>query len=193
MPKIVTDEEIFEAVIEVVTERGYAGATTKQMAEVAQVGEVTLFRKYGTKLELVKQAIVAFAAEMHFEEASRYTGELEADLLRVVQAYQDASTTYGQFFPIILSELPRYPELAELLDTPLSMVGGIAQLLSRYQAEGQLREEHPLHAVAGLLGPLLITAMIRGAMPEGPMPLPDLSVHVARFLDGRRIPVEVLG
>ena len=42
MPKIITDEEIYQAVMQVVSERGYAGATTKQMAEAANVSEVTL-------------------------------------------------------------------------------------------------------------------------------------------------------
>ena len=54
MPKIVHDKDIYQAVIQVISECGYAGATTRQMADVANVSEVTLFRKYGTKLQLIK-------------------------------------------------------------------------------------------------------------------------------------------
>ena len=46
MPKVIKDEKIYGAVMQVVSERGYASATTKQMAELAEVSEVTLFRKY---------------------------------------------------------------------------------------------------------------------------------------------------
>ena len=35
MPKIIEDEKIYQAVMQVVGERGYAGATTKQMADAA--------------------------------------------------------------------------------------------------------------------------------------------------------------
>ena len=43
MPKIVENSKIYLAVIQVVSERGYSGATTKQMADAANVSEMTLF------------------------------------------------------------------------------------------------------------------------------------------------------
>lgn len=187
MPKIVEDEKIYHAILQTVIERGYAGATTRQMADAAGVSEVTLFRKYGNKLRLVKQAISAFIAQTEFVSAARYTGDVYADLMRVVQTYQEAGEKNGQIFSILLSEMPRYPELAESLDAPLGIIRSIGQLLARYQAEGLLRQEHPLHAVAGLLGPLNITAVMRGAMPQGSLPTPDLPNHVVYFLEGRRI------
>ncbi len=54
MPKVIADMQIFQAVMEIIAARGYAGATTRQIAEAAGVSEVTLFRKYGSKAELVK-------------------------------------------------------------------------------------------------------------------------------------------
>ena len=51
MPKVIEDEDVYQAVIEVVAEYGYSGATTKQMADAADVSEVTLFRKYGNKAQ----------------------------------------------------------------------------------------------------------------------------------------------
>ena len=57
MPKILADEQIFSAVMQVVSSRGYSGSTTKQLADAANISEVTLFRKYGSKAQLVKQAI----------------------------------------------------------------------------------------------------------------------------------------
>jgi AcrR family transcriptional regulator len=185
MPKIISDEEIYQAVMQVVSKRGYAGATTKQMAEAANVSEVTLFRKYNSKLQLIKQAVAALVAQTDFEAATQYTGDAYADLLRVVRAYQDSAVKHGQLIFIVLSELPRYPELVDLLDIPFEIYTGIGNLLAKYQSEGKLRQEHPLHAVAALLGPLMYSAMLSSALPGNSAPPLDLQNHVAAFLEGR--------
>jgi len=187
MPKIVKDEEIYQAVIHVVGERGFAGATTKQMAEAANISEVTLFRKYENKNQLIKRAITAIIAKTDFAAASRFTGDVAADLLRVVRAYQDSAVKHGQLIFILLSEMPRYPELAELLDAPYEMYTGIGELIGQYQSEGVLQEEHPLHAVSALLGPLIYAAMMRSAMPGAELPPLDLLHHINLFLEGRRV------
>ena len=77
MPKILNDEDIYRAVLETVIKRGYAGATTKQMAEAAEINEVTLFRKYGNKAKLVQLALEALAADIDLEQATNYIVLLE--------------------------------------------------------------------------------------------------------------------
>ena len=190
MPKIIDDENVYRAAMQVVIERGYAGAKTKQIAEAAGISEVTLFRKYESKAELVKQAIIATAVQMDFTTGSRYTGDATADLERVVQAYQDLSAQHGQFITTLISEITRHPELGDLLDAPLQLMEGVAALLARYQAEGILQPELPLQAVAALLGPLMIANMIRQANASIALPPLDAARHVDLFLNGRRMPQE---
>lgn len=185
VPKIIADENIYQAVIEVVRQRGFAGATTKQMAEAANVSEPTLFRKYESKMQLVKQAFGSLIAQTDFEAATRYTGEVRADLSRVVQAYQDSAVKQGQFIFTMLSEMRRYPELVDLLDTPFEIFLGIGKLMTQYQSDGILRKENPLHAVAALLGPLIFSAMLHSARPNEDLPPLDLQSHVVFFLEGR--------
>ena len=185
MPKIITDEVVFRATVQTVIARGYAGATTKQIAEAANVSEVTLFRKYGNKAALVHQAITMLVAAVDFATATQYTGDIMTDLLRLVQSYQTVAEENGQFFFVLFTETPRYPELSELLDTPLAMMNRIGRLLARYQAEGVLRPEHPLHAVAALLGPVMVMNMMRGVRPDVAPPSLDLVAHVQGFLNGR--------
>lgn len=187
MPKIVHDEEIYHAVIQVVAERGYGGSTTKQLAEAANISEMTLFRKYGSKLQLVKQAIAAIVAQTDIDAASRYTGDVAADLLRVVQFYQNSAVKHGQLIFMLVAEMPRYPELAELLDIPTEIFGSIGKLIGQYQSDGVMAAEPPLHAVAALLGPLMYTAMLRSTLPGGGAPALDLESHVLRYLAGRRV------
>lgn len=186
MPKIIDDAQIYRDVMQIVIERGYDGATTKQMAEAAGVSEVTLFRKYGTKAQLVGQAMLSLTGQTDFTTVARYTGDVTADLLRIVTMYQGLAQQEGRFFYTMLLELPRHPELAQVLDTPFTMISRIGQLLMRYQEENVLKQEHPLYALASLIGPLIALNMLRTAIKEMPIPLPDLTNHVASFLDGRR-------
>ena len=187
MPKIIDDENVYRAAMQVVIERGYARAKTKEIAEAAGISEVTLFRKYGSKAELVKQAITATAVQMDFTSASHYTGDVAADLVRVVQAYQDLSAQHGQFITTLIGEITRHPELGDLLDAPLQLMEGVAALLARYQDEGVLKPELPLQAVAALLGPLMIANMIRQANAAISLPPLDAARHVDLFLNGRRL------
>lgn len=184
MPKIVKDEEIYRAVMQVVSERGYAGATTKQMADTADVSEMTLFRKYGNKAELVKQAISFIVEQTDFSSAAKYTGDIRADLLRVVQAYQDTAVKHGFFFAALFSDFSRYPELIEALDKPLEIFSAIGELVARYQKEGVLKSGNPIHIVSTLLGPLVYSSMLGRAILESEIPPRNLSNHVSRFLGG---------
>lgn len=185
MPKILEDEQIYQAVMQVVSERGYAGATTKQMADAANVSEVTLFRKYENKAQLVKQAISFIVDKTDFASAAQYTGDIYADLFRVVQAYQDTAVKHELFFSALFPEVSRYPELIDSVGKPLTIFRAIGELIARYQAESMLQKEPPSLAVAALLGPLIYTSMMSNAIPDSQLPPLDLNYHVTSFLKGR--------
>lgn len=187
MPKIVEDEQIFQAVIKVISERGYSGATTKQMAEAAEVSEVTLFRKFENKTQLVKQAVSFIIAKTDISSAAQYTGDVYADLLRIVKAYQDTAVKHGLFVFTLFSEFSRHPELADLIDEPLSIFHCIGELIARYQTEGVLKQEYPLQAVTTLLAPVMYISTIHKAKLDSHMPALDLEKHVSSYLEGHCI------
>lgn len=187
MPKIIADAVIFHSVMKVVSERGYAGATTREMAQTANVSEVTLFRRYGSKLELVKQAISFIVEESGFAEAVYHSGDLDADLLRVVEAYRRSALRHGVFLSALLSDISRHPELSTSLAGPLDVFRSVAELIGRYQREGKLKKEEPFHAVAALFGPMIFGNLMASAIPGDFYPPLDLQKHLVAFLGGRRI------
>lgn len=186
MPKIVEDEQVFQGVIQVMLAHGYDGATTKQMAEAADVGELTLFRRYRSKAELVKLAILAIAQRIDFESVVEESGDVYHDLVNVVRRYQNLVAEYGEFLAVLIPEMQRHPELAGALGRPMRVMRDIGRLLVRYQEAGVLRSEPALHGVAALLGPLAYFAMLRGTAFEEQIPAIEAEQHVRRFLDGRR-------
>lgn len=192
MPKIVENSQIYLAVIQVVSERGYSGASTKQMADAANVSEMTLFRKYGNKAELVKQAIAFIIGETDFSSAAHYTEDVHADLFRVVQAYQDTAVKNGLFIFALFADLARHPELIDSMKEPFRIFQSIGSLIARYQSEGVLKTEPPLHAVAKLLAPLVYISTIRNSRLDDTLPALDLSGHVTSFLEGHCIDRKIL-
>ena len=96
MPKIIDDVDVFQAVMKVVSERGYTGATTREMAEAASVSEVTLFRKYGSNR--LAEGKLPLCAEMCATKALLAgDGDVVSDIYRERITYRGAKgLTWGQ-------------------------------------------------------------------------------------------------
>lgn len=173
---------MFDAAVEAVVRYGYVGATTKRIAEIAGIGEATLFRRFGTKEALLREALRAEAARFS-GEAVAYTGDLRADLARVASAYHDLLQRRGRLALSVLAELPRRPELAEVMEAPMAAMGGVAALVGRYQAEGELDGKTPWEVLVVLLSPVLFSGVLRQLQPALPSAF-NAESHVERFLGG---------
>ncbi|MEZ4661233.1 MAG: TetR/AcrR family transcriptional regulator [Caldilineaceae bacterium] len=185
MPKMIDETQIYAAAINIFMSLGYDGATTKEIADIAGVNEVTLFRKFGSKAGLFERAIAHQLADTPLNRLV-YTGNLEADMLAIVEAYVETNATYGDIIAIILIELPRNPDLQGALDTPWRNVQGIIKIIQQYQTQGLLKHESPLAAISALIGPIMINQMFRSANLAMPVPAIDPRTHVESFLYGRK-------
>jgi AcrR family transcriptional regulator len=185
MPKIINEDAVFRAVIELLVARGYDRATTSELAAVANMHEATLFRKYGSKLGLIERAIEHQLSTTPMSQVV-YTGDLRADLIAILEAYVATVEMYGEIMPMILLEIPRHPELKNTLQTPLANIQGIMHILEKYQREGLLKEESPLTSVNVLLAPIMVNEMYRRAHAELSAASIDLEEYVDAFLQGRK-------
>jgi len=185
MPKVIDETKIFSAALEILIAHGYEGATTQKIAEVAGVNEVTLFRKYGSKAGLFEKVIEHQLADTPLNKLS-YTGDLEADLLAIVEAYVETNETHGNIIPLLLIEMPRYPDLQGSFNTPWKNIQGIVKIIQKYQKQGELRVESPLACLNALIGPILTSQMLRHAKLDFPIPAMDSHAHVDAFLNGRK-------
>jgi len=117
MPKIIDEEQVFRTVVEILTQKGYENATTKDLAAAAGMHEVTLFRKYESKVNLVARAIEHQLSRVPLAHL-KYTGNLEADVAAIVDAFIETNKSHGPIMPLLLTELPRNPELVGLICCP---------------------------------------------------------------------------
>jgi AcrR family transcriptional regulator len=81
-----TGQRILDAAVRVFGRDGVSGATTREIARVAKVNEVTLFRYFKNKDELLRQVILQSSKRFEhvFAEASFETPD---DLRRTVKTY----------------------------------------------------------------------------------------------------------
>jgi len=185
MPKVIDETKIFSAALEILISHGYEGATTQKIAGVAGVNEVTLFRKYGSKAGLFEKVIEHQLADTPLNKLA-YTGDLKADLLAIVDAYVETNETHGNIIPLLLIEMPRYPDLQGSFNVPWKNLQGIIKIIQKYQKQGELRDEPPLACLSALIGPVLTGQMLRHAKLNLPIPVMDSQAHVDAFLHGRK-------
>ena len=57
MNKTSTQQRLLAATLKTISEKGYLGATTREIAREAQVTELTLFRHFGTKKKLFEELL----------------------------------------------------------------------------------------------------------------------------------------
>lgn len=187
MPKILDDTEIYLATIRTVNKRGFRGATTKQIAREAEVSEVTLFRKFGSKMDLMKRAIEYVVSQIDYESAAQYTGNIEKDLFRMTKTYFNGIMKNGDFISAIVMELSREDKMKELIVPPQQMFISFGKLIERYHKEGLLKPEKPLKTMSALLGPLVYSYLLAKAFPNLGITEIDIEEHVNGFLHGRQI------
>ena len=183
-----TAEAILSATLDTIVQHGLKGATTRAIATAAGVNEVTLFRRYGNKTALIRAAVLSRAQALR-RSGVQYTGNLEHDLIHLTRAYQQTLQTFGPVVRVIVTEFPRHPELAEVLDGPRQLFGEIAALLTRYQQEGQLHPEPIATLLPAFVGPIVLPYLIPDlgrVLLHTQLPALQPEMHVRRFLHGRQ-------
>ena len=183
MSEPVTDQRMFDAALAVLAQRGYGGATTRRIAETAGVNEATLFRRFGNKRQLMLAAIHADLPQLA-EVTLAVTGDLEADLIRVVEYYSALHQHRNGLVATLLLEGARDPEVAALIAEPLGSLSRLGEVFAGYQKSGQMVEEPTVFAVQALLAPLLLISVLRRVSPVE-LAFPDARMVVERFLKGR--------
>lgn len=84
-----TSDKLLQAAVDLMAEKGYDGTSTKEIAQAAGVNEVTLFRHFGTKGNLLEAALQHnhYADEMTKLFHDDLVGDLHADLLLISRTY----------------------------------------------------------------------------------------------------------
>ncbi|MFE5318924.1 TetR/AcrR family transcriptional regulator [Paenibacillus sp. NPDC056579] len=94
------------AVIDLVAQKGYNGVSTKEIAAAAGVNEVTLFRLFGSKQNLLETAFHHFhyTEEMTRLFQEKLVWDLHTDLLLISRTYHELMNRNRKIIQIALKE-----------------------------------------------------------------------------------------
>lgn len=174
-------EKLIEATLTLLGEHGYRGMTTKAIAERAGLSEVTLFRRFGTKAELVAAAL--HQASAPFRDAIQTpSDDLRADIAAVTLGYAEFVDSWPALIERVLPEIAANPDIDESARSIIAenVVATVA-LVEHHLAAGRLVDGSPPDIVRALIGPLMARATLRRLLPPAPF---DADAYTDRFLTG---------
>ena len=179
-------EQLLEAALHVYAEAGSRGATTRRMAEVAGVNEVTLFRHFGAKDALIRAALDWCADRALAIRLPAPPVDPRAELTDFCVAHHRGMYQMRALLRKTMAEFEEHPEATAVAH---EITAGIEREIRRYldqlrtagRASGSWRTKS---ATAMLMGVLFADAVGRDCMPER-YPVPPeraVSEYVDLFL-----------
>jgi AcrR family transcriptional regulator len=181
----VPDRAVFDAVLEVIAEQGYERATTRAIAEAAGINEATLFRRFTSKENLLRQAVRGSFAEFALD-LDAPGDDVTADLLTIVRYYSRLYETRGGVVLTLMREAKFSPEVAAVLTEPEKLLEKVDEVILHHQRRGALVAEPPRHTFFALVGPVMMRAIARRVDQRATQAPADPEAVVRRFLDGHR-------
>jgi AcrR family transcriptional regulator len=161
-------ERIIEAAAQVFSESGYRGATTRRIAQVAGVNEVTLFRHFGSKEELIREALRHMGRAEDSVTLPAEPVDAVVELTEFSRHHLEQLFRRRALIRTCMGEGAEHPDmLARATDRPVRVHREIRDYLVRLQAVGKANADADLAAAASMLvGSLFSDAMGRDYMPE---------------------------
>ncbi len=178
-------DRILKAAVSVFSEVGFRGATTRRIAQAADVSEITLFRHFGSKGRLLQEAITCEGIQ-----APRVSlPEVPEDPRRELLAWAGNQLGHLQerrsFIRTCLAEIEEHPEMVPPGSPPALATRSLADYLRRLRTMGLATAPFdPDIAAPMLMGTLFADAMGRDAMPDLYQndPVRALAQYVEMFL-----------
>ena len=188
LPPVTIRDQLLDAAARLYSESGYRGATTRRIAEQAGVNEVTLFRHFGSKDSLIREAISRAGSGLTPEPLPSHPREPFRELRDWARAHIAEMRQRRSLIRTCMGEIEEHPGIFSGNDSPPALA---AKALSRYLR--RLREANiakaPFDEVTAstmLMGVLFADAMGRDIMPDMYRNDPDeaLEQYVRLFLRG---------
>lgn len=141
-----SDDKLLLAAIDLISEKGYNGVTTKEIAAAAGLSEKTLFRHFGSKQNLLESAFERYhyAAEMTKLFQEKLVGELEKDLLLISRTYHELMDRNRKMVQIGIKEegnLPWFKEITQKHPRQLLII--LTDYFRKMAEEGKLVRSNP--------------------------------------------------
>jgi AcrR family transcriptional regulator len=161
-------DEVLAAAAEVFAQHGFRGSTTRRIADTAGVNEITIFRQFGSKEALLREAM------QHMTESAGLAGlpEIPSDPERELTEWSESFIKHLRLRSSIIrktmSEIEERPQMSECASSvPIRASNELCEYLVALRRQGRTTEKFdPTTAAAMLMGAIFADAMGRGMMPD---------------------------
>lgn len=139
--KLSTSDRILQSALQLMKEKGFHLVTIKEIAEVANVSEMTVFRHFETKKGVLEAAIARNTVVPSFKQTldEKIAWDLEKDLLQIAHLYLDLMERNESICLIAVQERASMPELVDLIsDNTEQLKGYITAYFNTMQKEGKM-------------------------------------------------------
>jgi len=184
-------ERLLEVAARVYAEAGYHGTTTRRIADEAGLNEVTLFRQFGSKDALLREAIEQ--ADVHGRplldsDAADPIAELHRWALACFLRFYQHQKLIRQ----VLGDTVQRPEIApRICEDTSDEMNQLVAFLTVWEERGVLRAGDAMIVQAGaamLVHSLLSNALWRDLVPDLPTPETCVRLYVEVLLRALRAP-----
>ncbi|HEX9020293.1 MAG TPA: TetR/AcrR family transcriptional regulator [Nitrospirota bacterium] len=181
-----TKQRLLEATLKLISEKGYFGATTRDISREAGVTELTLFRHFGSKERLFEELLNSYTFLPRLKELLPELDRLpyEEALTLIATKFLMTLKERKAMIKIMVTEIHSYPE--KIRDVYNEFINEIRATLAVYfvslQKKGFFRDVTPAIAVRAFMGMLFNYFRNEEIMKENGMTKKHMEQHIREFV-----------
>ncbi len=161
-------DQLLDAAARLYAETGYRGATTRRIALEAGVNEITLFRHFGSKDALMREAITRAGSSAAHQMLPDVPREPARELREWAKAHIAGLRQRRSLIRTCMGEIEEHPGIFSAPNSPPAIAAkALSQYLRRLREAGMAKAQFDeTSASAMLIGALFADAMGRDIMPD---------------------------
>ncbi|MBD8607874.1 TetR/AcrR family transcriptional regulator [Aeromicrobium sp. CFBP 8757] len=160
------DAAIIEAALDLLVRDGYDRLSMEGVAALAGVGKATVYRRWGSKAELVIDAMATVKPSVDSIDSGTLDGDVD---LLVAASCSPPSERLLQVMASICSALPREPDLLAAFRSRFTepRIAVITAVLQRARDRGELAAGVDVDMAASLVPSLMLQRVLMTGQPAG--------------------------
>jgi len=185
MRAVNTRTGILNAACGVFAQHGLRGSTTRRIADAAGVNEITIFRQFGSKEALIREAMQHLTQSANIATLPETPVDPQRELTVWSESLMQHLRLRSSIIRKTMSEIEERPEMSECASyLPRMASSDLCDYLGALRKQGKIRADFdPKTAAAMLMGALFADAMGRDMMPDVyPQPVPEAAHTYSELL-----------
>jgi AcrR family transcriptional regulator len=161
-------DEILTAAANVFAQHGFRGSTTRRIADAAGVNEITIFRQFGSKEALIREAMQHITQSAGLETLPNNPVDPERELTAWSESFMQHLRLRKSIIRKTMSEIEERPDMSECASyVPRRASNELCLYLTALEREGWVTGKlDAKSAAAMLMGAIFSDAMGRDMMPD---------------------------